>query len=124
MEFFSYFIDISRYYLVDKPVLDNNYIKTATMSLFIGGLSHIILDMPSHEFSFLFHPFLIIQLPEPLLILLIDTRSMNIPFRSGDMNIYVYVVIWWIESILCILISLYYVNKILKKPFVDRKGNF
>jgi len=108
---------IVNYYFDNKLQITNKYLITATISIFIGGLSHFVLDLPSHEFSYIFLPFFTIQLPEPFLILLYDVGTLRLPFTSKDMNIYVHVVIWFIETLLLGLISVYYMIKLAKEPF-------
>ena len=86
-------------------------IIVAIYSVLIGGLIHILLDLPSHEYVELFFPFLIFKSPEILLFSLVQWPSYNLTL---------YELIWMIESLIGLIFAIYFLRYIKKKDLIKK----
>jgi len=69
---------------------DRKSLVIAIYSAFIGGLTHLLLDLPSHEYIELFFPWVIFQSPKLLLYSIGQWQNYNLT---------IYDLIWIIESL-------------------------
>jgi membrane-bound metal-dependent hydrolase YbcI (DUF457 family) len=90
---------------------NKKYFIVVIYSAIIGGLTHILLDLPSHEYIELFFPF-ILKNPDFLLISLIDPRIITIGPRQVQVGFYVYELIWFLETFILMFPSLYYLRAV------------
>jgi len=107
--------------------IDKRFLLIASYSALIGGITHLLLDIPSHEYVELFYPLNILKSPDFLLAEL-TTYTFTIRGMEINVSIAVYEVIWMIESLITLIISLYilrYIKKhdLLEKWYVDPKEN-
>ena len=93
---FQYF-GLDEWGLVKSKKFDKHFFIVASYSALIGGLTHILLDFPSHPYVELFYPWTIIRLYEFLWI-------------SG--------VIWVVEDLILFITSLYLLRRIKKKDLI------
>ncbi|MFW9823124.1 MAG: DUF4184 family protein [Candidatus Thorarchaeota archaeon] len=93
---------------------DLKAMMVAIYSAIIGGVTHLLLDLPSHEYNELFFPWLIIQNPDFLL------------FSVGQWQNYtlkIYDIIWIIESFVGLIITIYCLRYIKKKNLIEKWYN-
>ena len=102
-----------------KKKYNRKYFIVAFYSAFIGGLTHLLLDLPAHGNIELFFP-LIMQSPDVLLYSIVDFGPINIGPFQFDRNLTVYQLIWTIETIVFFIIVLYLLRYIKKRNLVSK----
>jgi hypothetical protein len=105
-------------YLKEKKY-NKRFFIVASYSALIGGFTHLLLDLPAHEYVELFFP-LIYQNPDFLLYSIIDFGSINIGSMQFDRNLTVYQLIWSIETITFLIIALYLLRYIKKHNLISK----
>ena len=85
----------------------------------IGGLTHLLLDLPAHGTIEIFFP-IILQSPDFLLYSIIDFGSINIGPIQIDRNLTVYWLIWFIETVITFVIALYLLRYIKKRNLINK----
>jgi membrane-bound metal-dependent hydrolase YbcI (DUF457 family) len=90
---------------------NRKFLLTASYSALIGGITHLLLDLPSHQYVELFYPLNILESPE---FLLTEVANYTLTIRGSIVNvsIAVYEVLWMIESLITLIISLYFLRYI------------
>lgn len=86
-------------------------IIVAIYSAFIGGFTHILLDLPSHEYIELFFPWVIFQSHELLLYSI---------WQSQNYNLTIYELIWIIESLITLVLAIYSLRYIKKNNLISK----
>ena len=90
------YFGVDEWGVVKSKKIDKKYFVVAFYSALIGGLTHLLLDFPSHPYIELFYPWAILRLYEFIWV-------------SG--------VIWIVEDILLFITSLYLFRTMKKKGF-------
>jgi hypothetical protein len=90
-----------------------------TYSALIGGLTHLLLDLPAHEYIELFFP-IVFQSPDILLYSIVDFGPINIGPVQIDRNLTVYGLIWMIETLITFVIALYLLRYIKNRNLISR----
>jgi hypothetical protein len=104
---------------LSKKKYNRKYFRVASYSAVIGGLTHILLDLPSHKYIELFFP-IIFQNPDILLYSIVDFGTITIgPFQI-ERNLTVYQLIWTIETIIFFIIALYLLRFIKKRNLISK----
>jgi hypothetical protein len=107
-----------RYLGIDKldnlknKKIDKRFFLVSFYSALIGGLTHLLLDLPSHGNIEFFFP-LVLPSPEFLLYILIK-------FEQYEYNFTVYYLIWFIETIVLFILAIYYLRKIKKRDLIAK----
>jgi len=104
-------------HLKSKKV-NKNFFLVGIYSAIIGGLTHLLLDLPAHEYIELFFP-LIFKSPEILLFPFLNFGKISTFRGTFNAIIPVYRLIWIVESILLIFPSLYLLRYIKKNHLLD-----
>lgn len=91
------YFGVDEWGVVKSKKFDKKYFVVAFYSALIGGLTHLLLDFPSHPYIELFYPWAILRLYE---------------------FIWVSVVIWIVEDILLFITSLYLFRTLKKKDLM------
>jgi hypothetical protein len=91
------YFGVEDWYLVKSKRIDKKFFLVALYSALIGGLSHLLLDFPSHPSIELFHPWGIFPLYE-------------FAWISG--------VVWTVEDIIFFITSLYLLRKIKRDDLI------
>ena len=91
------YFGVDEWGIIKSKKFDKKFFIVAFYSALIGGLSHLLLDIPSHPYIELFYPWAILRLYEFIWI-------------SG--------VIWIVEDILLFITSLYLLRTIKKKDLI------
>lgn len=89
----------------------------AAYSALIGGITHVLLDWPSHADVYILYPWIIWPSPDFLLYSLVDFSNISIFL---EINFTVYILLWHIETHITLLISLYYLRYIKKHNLIRK----
>ncbi len=122
----SLFFKPLRYFGVDewdhlkKKKYNRRYFIVASYSALIGGLTHLLLDLPAHEFIELFFPWVILQNPDFLLYSIIDFGTITVGQVQIDRNLTVFQLIWIIETLITLVITLYLLRYIKKHNLISK----
>jgi membrane-bound metal-dependent hydrolase YbcI (DUF457 family) len=103
---------------LEKKEFDKRLIVVAIYSAFIGGFSHIILDLPSHQYVELFYPWLLIQTSDFLSIPFIIFETFE--FGGKEFILSTFTMIWTIEDIIFLITSLYLLRYIKKNMMLQK----
>ncbi|MFX1420428.1 MAG: DUF4184 family protein [Promethearchaeota archaeon] len=101
---------------------NKRYFIVASYSALIGGLTHILLDVPSHHHIELFFP-IVMQSPDILLYSIVDFGPFFIGPLQFDRNLTVARLIWIIEDTILLIISLYLFRYIKKYNLIYKWYN-
>jgi len=116
---FSYFgVDTWEYLKFKK--FDKKFFIVASYSAIIGGFTHLLLDLPSHEYIELFAPFFILKSPDFLLIPLAYHGTFTTPFGTIEATLTVYRLIWMLETLIFIPPTLFFLRYIKKKILMEK----
>jgi len=118
---FTYF-GLDEWDNLKKKEFNKKFFIIATYSAFIGGLTHLLLDLPAHENIEMFFP-IIIPSPDFLLYSIIDFGPVTIGQRQIERNLTVYGVIWIIETLITFVIALYLLRYIKKRDLISKWYN-
>ncbi len=105
-----------------KKKFDKRFFIVASYSAFIGGLTHLLLDLPAHENIEMFFP-IILQSPDILLYSIIDFGPVTIGHTQVERNLTVYGLIWVIETLITLVIALYLLRYIKKHKLISKWYN-
>ncbi|MFW9771875.1 MAG: DUF4184 family protein [Candidatus Heimdallarchaeota archaeon] len=114
-----------RYFGVDewdhlrKKEFNIKFFIIASYSAIIGGLTHLLLDFPSHEKIYLFFPWAILQSPDFLLYSIISHGTFYFGQFQIEANLTVYRLIWSIESLITFILTLYFLRYIKKHNLIN-----
>jgi hypothetical protein len=113
------YLGIDKLDTLKKKKIDKRFFLIGFYSALIGGLSHLILDLPAHESIELFFP-LILQSPEILLYSIIDFGTVSIGPTQIERNLTVYNLIWMVETVVFFIIALYFLRYIKKNDLINK----
>jgi len=102
-----------------KKKYNRKFFIVASYSALIGGLTHLLLDLPAHENIEMFFP-IIMQSPDFLLYSIKDFGTMNIGQNQIDANLTVYQLIWFIETLITAFIAVYLLRYIKKHNLISK----
>ncbi|MFX0000833.1 MAG: DUF4184 family protein [Candidatus Hodarchaeota archaeon] len=102
-----------------KKKYNSRYFIVAFYSALIGGLTHLILDLPAHEYVELFFP-IIFQNPDFLLYSIVDFGPVTIGSIQIERDLTIYQLIWTIETLFTLIISLYLLRYIKKRNLINK----
>jgi len=114
------YFGVDEWVLLKKKKYGRRYFIVASYSALIGGLTHLLLDLPSHEFIELFFPWVIIQNPDFLLYSIIDFGTITVGQVQIDRNLTVFQLIWIIETLITLVITLYLLGYIKKHNLISK----
>ena len=113
-----------RYFGIDqwKYIKNKRYTKKSlliiTYSALVGGLTHILLDWPSHRYVYILFPWKYGQNFDFLLYSIVDYGMINLgPFKF-EANLTLFNLLWLIESIITLIITLCYLRYIKKRDLI------
>jgi len=114
-----------RYFGIDEWInlkskrYNRRFFIVAFYSALIGGLTHLLLDLPSHAVIVMFYP-LILQSPDFLLYTIKEGNTIYVGQSLIDTSLYVYRLIWLIETIITLFLSLYLLRYIKKHNLITK----
>ncbi len=103
-----------------KKKYNTRYFVVAFYSAFIGELTHLSLDLPSHENIEMFFPWVILQSPDILLYSIIDFGTIYIGQWQIDAYLTVYQLIWNIETVITLVLAVYLLRYIKKRNLISK----
>ena len=92
----------------------------ASYSAFIGGFSHLLLDLLAHRNIEMFFPWIVIQNSDIILYSIIDFGTIYIGQLQIEISLTVYTLIFYIETIITLVISLYLLRYIKKHNLISK----
>ena len=98
---------------------NRRFFIVASYSALIGGLTHLLLDLPAHGIIEIFFP-LIMQSPDFLLYSIKDYGTINIGHTQIDADLTVYQLIWFIETLITAVIAVYLLRYIKKHNLISK----
>jgi hypothetical protein len=98
---------------------NSKFFIVATYSALIGGLTHILLDLPAHKYNVLFFPIITLS-PDILLYSIIDFGPLHLGPFVIDRNLTIYQLIWIIEDTITLISSLYLLRYIKKHNLMGK----
>ncbi|MFW9828338.1 MAG: DUF4184 family protein [Candidatus Thorarchaeota archaeon] len=113
------FFGIDEWNIMKRKKYGKKFLLIASYSALIGGLTHLLLDLPAHGQVELFFP-IIMQSPEFLLYSIIDFGPINIGPITIDRNLTVYQLLWIIEDSITFIASLYLLRYIKKHNLIKK----
>ncbi|MFX1320513.1 MAG: DUF4184 family protein [Promethearchaeota archaeon] len=102
-----------------KKKYNRKFFIVASYSALIGGLTHLLLDLPAHENIEIFFP-IIMQSPDILLYSIKDFGTINIGRHQIDADLTVYQLIWFIETLITAVIAVYLLRYIKKHNLISK----
>ncbi|MFX0026988.1 MAG: DUF4184 family protein [Candidatus Hermodarchaeota archaeon] len=113
------FFGVDNWDILKKKVFNKQFFIIAFYSALIGGLTHLLFDLPSHGYIELFYPY-ILRVPDILWISLIDLGTLSIGVWQFNAVVRVYSIIWYIEDFILLIISLYLLRFIKKHDLISK----
>jgi hypothetical protein len=104
---------------LNKKKYNKKFFIVASYSALIGGLTHILLDLPAHKYNVLFFPIITLS-PDFLLYSIVDFGSFNLGPWIIEMNLTIYQLIWNIEDTITLVSSLYLLRYIKKHNLINK----
>lgn len=104
-------------YLKEKKY-NRRFFIVASYSALIGGLTHLFMDFPSHEYVELFFPIKFRNF-DILLYPIIDLDPIYFRGMLIDVDLTVYRLIWSIETLITLVISLYLLRYMKKHKLIS-----
>ena len=97
-------------------------------SALIGALSHLLLDLPSHQYIPWFHPFILFETFNFMKFEIMNYGILTIGPLTWKLNLTIYNLIWLIETVLFGILCLYFLRKIklqglIEKWYAEREQN-
>jgi len=96
---------------------NRRFFVVGSYSALIGGLTHLLLDLPAHATIELFFP-IILQSPDVLLYSIIDFGPITIGQMQIERNLTVFQLIWMVETLITFAIALYLLRYIKKHNLI------
>ena len=104
------YFGFDKLYHLKKKQFNTHFYFVAFYSALIGGLTHILLDFPAHRYNELFFPWALFLVPDILRITVIELNR-AIPL---------YEIMWYIEDVILLAVSLFLLRKIKKDSLIQR----
>jgi len=98
---------------------NKRFIIIAIYSALLGGLTHIVLDLPAHKYNVLFFPIIMLS-PDILLYSIVDFGLFNLGPIVIDGNLTIYRLIWIIEDTITLVSALYLLRYIKKHNLISK----
>ncbi len=111
------FYGLDEWDYLKKKQYKRRFFVVASYSAFIGGLTHLLLDLPAHEYIQMFFP-IVLQSPDFLLYSIIDYGTITIGPIQFEADLTVYQLIWFIETIITFVLALYLLRYIKKHNLI------
>ena len=104
-----------------KKRFNKHFYTIAFYSALIGGLTHLLLDLPSHKHIELFFPWAVLLNLDILLVTVIDFGIESIVIFKWEISIVItiYVLIAYIEDVILLSTSLFLLRKLKKLRLIE-----
>ncbi|MHA2182462.1 MAG: DUF4184 family protein [Promethearchaeota archaeon] len=97
---------------------NSTFFIVAAYSALIGGMTHILIDLPAHKYNVLFFPIITLS-PDFLLYSIVDFGPFNIGPYVINRNLTIYQLLWIIEDTIALLSTLYLLRYIKKHRLIS-----
>lgn len=114
------YLGIDKWNLLKSKQFNRSFYLRASISAFLGGLTHLLLDLPAHEYIELFYPFIILKMPDFMLTSLAYYGTVAIGTRKVHLLLTVYNLIWFLETMIFAVPTLYSLRYIAKKGLLEQ----
>jgi len=104
-----------------KKRFNKHFYIVAFYSALIGGLTHFLIDLPAHGIIELFFPWTVFSHPEFLFITIFDFGLPPLVIDRWQINsvITLFELIWYIEDLILMVISLFLLRMIKKHKLIE-----
>ena len=113
------YFGIDEWDYLKKKNYNRKFFIVASYSALIGGFTHLLLDLFAHATIELFFP-IILQSPDVLLYPIIDLDPVYFREMLIDVDLTVYRLIWSIETLITLVISLYLLRYMKKHKLISK----
>ena len=113
------FLGIDEFDKLKKKKFNKRFFIVCSYSALLGGLTHLLLDLPAHEYIEIFFPWVILQNPDALLYSIIDFGTINFGPRQIEYNLTVYQLIWNMETLIGFIVAIYLLRYIKKHNLIS-----
>lgn len=105
-----------------KKGFDKRFFLVVFYSALIGGLTHLLIDLPAHGIIELFFPWSVFWYPDFMYIVVFDFGLEPIIIDRWQINfvISLFELMWYIEDTILLCVSLYLLRKIKKKNLIEQ----
>ncbi|MBN1802394.1 MAG: DUF4184 family protein [Candidatus Lokiarchaeota archaeon] len=118
------YFGVNDWNLLKNKQFNRRFFIVASYSALIGGITHLLLDWPSHAQVEILYPWFVWTNPNFLLVSITDFST--IPKGSVDRfsGLTVYWLLWTIESFVGLFISLYFLRYIKNRELIKKWYGF
>lgn len=106
--------------LLKRKRYTQKWVLVAFYSAMLGGLTHLLLDIPAHADIFLLYPWFSVQVPEALLYVIADFGTVTIGTLQITLVLTIYTLIWLLESVLGLVVTLILLRYIKKRQLMQQ----
>ncbi len=89
-------------------------------SAMIGAFSHLLLDLPSHEYIPWFHPFLLLETLDFMKFEITNFGNITIGPITWKLNLSIYNLVWLLESLLFGILCIVYMRKLKTEDLIKK----
>ncbi len=114
------YFGIDDWYMLNRKKYDKRFFIIAFYSSLLGGLTHLLIDLPSHSYIELFYPWVLIRAPDFFWIPIIDIGVISIGNWQSDCILTMSELIWYIEDIITFVLSLYLLRYIKRYNLIKK----
>lgn len=116
---FSYF-GFDQFHYLKLKRYSFRWLWISFYSSLIGAFSHLLLDLPSHEYIPWFHPFLLLETLDFMKIEIANYGNLAIGPITWRLNLTIYNLIWLVESLVFGILCLYYLRTIKREDLIKK----
>lgn len=113
------YFGVDDWHILKKKVFNKQFFIVVFYSALIGGVTHLLFDLPAHKGITLFYPWTF-PVPNFLQTLVIDLGTITIGIWQYEVSYRIYNVIWHIENAILFFISLYLLRNIKKHNLISK----
>ncbi|MHA1731301.1 MAG: DUF4184 family protein [Promethearchaeota archaeon] len=117
---------LGRYFGVDElyhlsgKQFNARWLFVASYSAVVGGLTHLLLDFPSHGYCFMLYPWYVWRAPESWFYEIADFGTLSLGPFSYSLNLTLFNLVWLLESVGLAALCLVLLRVAKKYDLVER----
>jgi len=112
------YFGIDQWNYLKKKKFSRNFWIVVIYSALIGGIFHILLDWPSHKYVVILFPWIVEPNFNFLFFSFVDYGIITLGPFTFEANLTLYNFLWFVESIVALIISLRYLRNIKKNDLI------